>query len=152
MATLHLADEGSVGVTEQARQRCVASGFLGGGQEPLDPEFLRVVRHVSKIAIAKIARANDLFACTLACAIEWGMPIPTLTPEDARELAERSETTPAYLYQVLTGRRKANPALARRINAADPRILLSDLRPTDWQVIWPELAQPTPQTQEATHG
>lgn len=93
-----------------------------------------------------------MFACALACAIEWGMPIPTLTPEDARELAERSETTPAYLYQVLTGRRKANPALARRINAADPRILLSDLRPTDWQVIWPELAQPTPTGEEVRHG
>lgn len=75
------------------------------------------------------------------------MPIPALTPKDARELAERAGTTPAYLYQVLTGRRRANAALARRINAADPRILLSDLRPDDWKDIWPGLAQPTPQEQ-----
>jgi DNA-binding transcriptional regulator YdaS (Cro superfamily) len=67
------------------------------------------------------------------------MPIPALTPQEARELALRAGTTPAYLYQVLTGRRAANPALARRINAADPRILLSDLRPGDWHEIWPEL-------------
>lgn len=74
------------------------------------------------------------------------MAIPTLTAQQGRVLAEKVGTTPAYLYQVLTGRRTANPALARCINAADPRILLSDLRPDDWTLIWPELA-----TQGGTH-
>lgn len=152
MAALHLPDEGAVGVPQQARQSCVASCLLGCRQEPLDPEFLRVVRHVWKIAIAKIAPANEILAVVLAVAIEWGMPIPILTPEDARELADRSDTTPAYLYQVLTGRRRANPALARRINAADPRILLSDLRPGDWHLIWPELASAPAQPKEQAHA
>lgn len=79
------------------------------------------------------------------------MTIPTLTPPERRELAIKVGTTGAYLYQVLTGRRTADAALARQIHDADPRIDLQDLRPDDWQQIWPELAQPAA-TQEVTHG
>ena len=78
------------------------------------------------------------------------MTIPTLTPPERRELASKVGTTGAYLYQVLTGRRTADAALARQIHDADPRIDLQDLRPDDWQQIWPELALAA--AQEVTHG
>lgn len=78
------------------------------------------------------------------------MTIPTLTPTERRELAAKVGTTDAYLYQVLTGRRTADAALARQIHEAYPRIDLQDLRPDDWQQIWPELALAS--TQEVTHG
>lgn len=61
------------------------------------------------------------------------MTVPTLTPPERRELAIKVCTTGAYLYQVLTGRRTADAALARQIHAVDPRIELQDLRPEAWQ-------------------
>lgn len=44
-----------------------------------------------------------------------------------------------YLYQILRGDGFASPALARRLNALDPRLALNELRPDDWMIIWPEL-------------
>ena len=66
-----------------------------------------------------------------------------------------------YLYQVLRGLSTARPSLARQLHGLDPEMLLWDLRPHDWHVIWPELvgavgAPPiqchTPNDQETQHA
>jgi hypothetical protein len=65
-----------------------------------------------------------------------------LPPERRREIAEPLGISEQYLYQILRGDGVASPALARRLNAAEPSLALRDLRPDDWQDIWPELAEP----------
>lgn len=57
-----------------------------------------------------------------------------------REIAERLNVQEQYIYQVLKGCGVASPALARKLNAEAPELQLCDLRPDDWQDIWPELA------------
>lgn len=66
-----------------------------------------------------------------------------------------------YLYQVLRGLSTARPALARQLHGLDPQMLLWDLRPNDWHIVWPELvgtegAPPAPADttphQEAQHA
>lgn len=57
-----------------------------------------------------------------------------------REIAERLNVQEQYIYQVLKGCGVASPALARKLNAEAPELQLCDLRPDDWQEIWPELA------------
>jgi hypothetical protein len=64
-----------------------------------------------------------------------------LPPERRREIAEPLGISEQYLYQILRGDGVASPALARRLNAAEPSLALRDLRPDDWQDIWPELAE-----------
>jgi hypothetical protein len=51
-----------------------------------------------------------------------------LPPERRREIAEPLGISEQYLYQILRGDGVASPALR-------------DLRPDDWQDIWPELAE-----------
>jgi hypothetical protein len=46
-----------------------------------------------------------------------------------------------YIYQIMRGIKTASPALAKQINAADANAQLADLRPDDWHLIWPELAE-----------
>ena len=58
----------------------------------------------------------------------------------AAELCVREQ----YLYQVLRGLGVASPALARKIHSLEPSLRLQDLRPDDWQDIWPELAESEP--------
>ena len=67
------------------------------------------------------------------------MALPSYTPEQRRDLAEKLGLAEQYVYQVLTAKRIASPVLARRIHRADGRARLQDLRPHDWHVIWPEL-------------
>jgi DNA-binding transcriptional regulator YdaS (Cro superfamily) len=48
----------------------------------------------------------------------------------------------AYLYQILTGRREASPALCVQIeNASGKQVTRQMLRPKDWAQIWPELVE-----------
>lgn len=68
------------------------------------------------------------------------MALPTYTPERRREIAALLEIDEQYLYQVVRGLRVASPALARKYHEIDPLARLQDLRPDDWQAIWPELA------------
>lgn len=52
---------------------------------------------------------------------------------DRKLLAKAVGSSPAYLYQVATGRRKASPQLARRINKATcGAVSLHSLRPDVW--------------------
>lgn len=83
-----------------------------------------------------------------------------LPPDRRREIAKEVGVREQYLYQILRGDGFASPALARRLNALDPRLALSELRPDDWMIIWPELVDsiknqvPTPahQAQAATEN
>lgn len=65
-----------------------------------------------------------------------------LPPDRRREIAGELGVSEQYLYQILRGDGVASPALARRLNALDDRLELKDLRPDDWAIIWPELAEP----------
>lgn len=69
------------------------------------------------------------------------MALPSYTPERRREIALLLDIDEQYLYQVLRGLKTASPGLARKFNAIDPEASLRDLRPDDWQAIWPELAE-----------
>lgn len=71
------------------------------------------------------------------------MALPNYTPERRREIAATLEIDEQYLYQVIRGLKTASPALARNLHEVDPFATLQDLRPDDWQKIWPELAEPT---------
>lgn len=67
------------------------------------------------------------------------MALPKYPPVRRREIAEKLQIDEQYVYQVFSGLRVASPALARRLHEIDPEARLQDLRPTDWQDIWPEL-------------
>lgn len=69
------------------------------------------------------------------------MALPVYTPERRREIAQQVEVEEQYLYQIMRGLKRASPALAKQIHTADPHALLQDLRPDDWHLIWPELAE-----------
>lgn len=77
----------------------------------------------------------------------WCMAYPTLTKIERDDLAHRVGKSPAYLLQILTHRRQANASLAMTIHRLDSRFSLKDLRPDDWHLIWPELADPATHTQ-----
>lgn len=64
-----------------------------------------------------------------------------LPPDRRREIAGELGVSEQYLYQILRGDGVASPALARRLNALDGRLGLKELRPDDWAIIWPELAE-----------
>jgi DNA-binding transcriptional regulator YdaS (Cro superfamily) len=70
------------------------------------------------------------------------MALPNYTPERRREIAALLEIDEQYLYQVIRGLKTASPALARNLHEIDSLATLQDLRPDDWQQIWPELAEP----------
>ncbi len=63
----------------------------------------------------------------------------------AAELCVREQ----YLYQILRGLGVASPALARKIHSLEPSLHLQDLRPDDWRLIWPELAESEPKNPKA---
>jgi len=52
-------------------------------------------------------------------------------------LADSTKSSPDYLWQIATGRRRASPALAMLIAEKSP-VTKESLRPD----IWPELAKP----------
>ena len=67
------------------------------------------------------------------------MALPKYTPDRRREIAAALNIDEQYVYQVFAGIKTASPALARQFHAMDPQAQLQDLRPGDWQEIWPEL-------------
>lgn len=69
------------------------------------------------------------------------MALPNYTLEQRREMALKLGIEEQYLYQILRGIARAAPALARTFNTLDPKASLQDLRPDDWQVIWPDVAK-----------
>lgn len=69
------------------------------------------------------------------------MALPKYTPERRRQIAEQLGIDEQYVYQVFAQLKTASPALARQLNTLDPEAKLQDLRPADWQVIWPDLAE-----------
>ena len=66
--------------------------------------------------------------------------LKTLSFSDRITLAEKSETSVGHLQNVAYGYRPCSPEMAvlleRNTNNAVTR---RDLRPADWQAIWPEL-------------
>lgn len=71
------------------------------------------------------------------------MTFPNYTPERRREIAASLEIDEQYVYQIVKGIRPPSPALARRFHEFAPDAQLQDLRPADWQIIWPELVNAT---------
>ena len=67
------------------------------------------------------------------------MALPIYSPDRRREVAQKLEIDEQYLYQVAKGLRVASPALARKWHEIDPDADLKELRPDDWNLIWPEL-------------
>ncbi len=82
------------------------------------------------------------------------MALPQYTPKERRRLAAVVDVDEQYIYQIMRGLKTAGPALAKQINAADARARLCDLRPDDWHLIWPELADQGAQAAvgEVSHG
>jgi len=64
-----------------------------------------------------------------------------LSPDDRRRLAEKLGVHEATLYQAVTGKGKGfSPAECVRIEReSDNELRRWDLRPADWNLIWPEL-------------
>jgi len=55
-------------------------------------------------------------------------------------LAEKLGVSPAYLYQMATGRRPVPPTVAPEIvKHTEGQVRQWDCRPSDWHLIWPEL-------------
>lgn len=73
------------------------------------------------------------------------MALPIYTPERRREIALQVGIDEQYLYQITRGLKTASPALANQLHQVDPEARLQDLRPDDWHLIWPELADPKAQ-------
>lgn len=69
------------------------------------------------------------------------MALPKYTPDRRREIAAALDIDEQYVYQVFAGLKTASPALARQFHALDSGARLQDLRPADWQEIWPELVR-----------
>ena len=67
------------------------------------------------------------------------MAIPNYPPARRHEVAALLEIDEQYLYQISKGIRLASPALARNLHKIDPAFRLQELRPDDWDAIWPEL-------------
>lgn len=62
------------------------------------------------------------------------------TPSGAARVAAAARIATAFLYQIAHGKRRASPALARRIeDSTAGAVTRRDLRPDDWGDIWPEL-------------
>lgn len=67
------------------------------------------------------------------------MALPKYTPTKRKQVASELGIDEQYLYQILRGLRFPSPLLARKLNKADEKMRLQDLRPGDWKAIWPEL-------------
>lgn len=68
-------------------------------------------------------------------------------------LARALNVSAPTVNQWIKGRRPVPKALSPKIEAlAGGTVSRRDLRPHDWQDIWPELVQPTSQPQEVGHA
>lgn len=58
----------------------------------------------------------------------------------ANRLADRLQVSKSYLSQMVTGRTPISPARCVKIeDATNGEVSREELRPHDWQDIWPEL-------------
>ena len=83
-------------------------------------------------------------------------PLLKWLKDTPREVAERRcsdfGTSVGYLKQIGYGNKLAGLIGADIERITDGAVTRRDLRPDDWQRVWPELAQPIPQAQgEAAH-
>ena len=60
------------------------------------------------------------------------MNIRTLNRQEAFALAEKVNCNKHNLYNITLGHKRPRRKLAQKINKADPRFKLSDLRPDIW--------------------
>ncbi len=66
--------------------------------------------------------------------------------QSATHFAEQIGTSPAFLYQVSTGRRSCPVQWVKTIKGlTNGAVSEIDLRPDDYWLIWPELEKPAPQ-------
>jgi DNA-binding transcriptional regulator YdaS (Cro superfamily) len=66
------------------------------------------------------------------------------------EIAERIGIAEQYLYQVFTRRKVPSPELSVSIEqATGGQVTREELRPDDWQSIWPELIKRKPTAKAA---
>lgn len=69
-----------------------------------------------------------------------------LKSNSRKELAEKLSLSSARLSHLCSGFRKPSPQLSISIEkATDGLVTRKDLRPNDWQDIWPELAASPPE-------
>lgn len=67
--------------------------------------------------------------------------IDELERGEAKKLAERLFVSSSYLSQMASGRCSISPARCVEIETAtNGKVSRRDLRPDDWQKIWPELS------------
>ena len=60
----------------------------------------------------------------------------------ASALAEAIVVPPSFLSQMASGKASVNPAYAVKIEQATNGVVTrKDLRPDDWEAIWPELKE-----------
>jgi DNA-binding XRE family transcriptional regulator len=63
-----------------------------------------------------------------------------ISPSTRLVIANKCGIAEQYLYQIFSGRKKPSAELCVSIErATDGEVTRRDLRPTDWQNIWPEL-------------
>ena len=60
------------------------------------------------------------------------MKLSNLSKKERENLAKKVGTSQLYLYQLGGGIRKGSVEFMQKINKADPRFKLSDLRPDIW--------------------
>lgn len=69
--------------------------------------------------------------------------IKSLDADRFADFAAECETTPGHIRNVMYGYRPCSPELAVLIEAKSRKtVTRQELRPDDWQRIWPELVQP----------
>ncbi len=65
-----------------------------------------------------------------------------LTPEDRETFAKSCGSSRGHLQNVMYGQRPCAPELAVAIEQKSAgEVTRQELRPDDWQLIWPELAE-----------
>ena len=69
--------------------------------------------------------------------------LASLSSEDRNELAHQCGTSRGHLQNVAYGYRPCAPELAVLIEQQSREVTRKDLRPDDWEAIWPELSTPT---------
>lgn len=63
-----------------------------------------------------------------------------INPSERLEIAGKVGVAEQYLYQVFTGRKTPSAELCVAIEqATNGKVTRKELRPDDWQAIWPEL-------------
>lgn len=78
------------------------------------------------------------------CVMDPYTYIKSLTEEEVADLAEKCETTPAYLDKLACSHKRGQPRMKPRLAAllemhTDKKVCRWESIPDEWHVIWPEL-------------